>query len=343
MTETLTKNVRRTGRQQLSSRSHSPIHGSTVLSCKYMMCVFSVLWCSAVANGELACEDHEDPVNLLQHGGVHDKLNLPTVDAKIMKDIAMEPEAYGKLEKLELPNLELMEFDLPSSKVVSNSSRIAVVSHCVPGNDDYAKICEIAHHNFQQYCQLQGYQLIFTTKKMPGMGKRHRHWDKVIALQAALKRPHVDYVFWMDADSLFMNQNIRLETLLPSGNNQIAFSRGLCFINSGHIMFKKGKWADTFLQKVWEVYPEPKPWYDQASMAYVLSALSPEEKHREGGCRTNTAACCHSHVIEGAEVRPPKDMNAFKPGEFILHVPGGEPNQKLGKLKRFAQLVLLPA
>ena len=108
-------------------------------------------------------------------------------------------------------------------------------------------------------------------------------------------------------------------------------------------MFKKGKWADTFLQKVWEVYPEPKPWYDQASMAYVLCALSPEEKHREGGCRTNTAACCHSHVIEGAEVRPPKDMNAFKPGEFILHVPGGEPNQKLGKLKRFAQLVLLPA
>ena len=139
MAETLTKNVRRTGRQQLSARSHFPIHGSTVLSCKYMMCVFSVLWCSAVANGELACEDHEDPVNLL----------TTMVDAKIKKDIAMEPEAYGKLEKLELPNLELMDFDLPSSKVVSNSSRIAVVSHCVPGNYEYAEICKIAHHNFQ--------------------------------------------------------------------------------------------------------------------------------------------------------------------------------------------------
>jgi len=316
-----------------------------------MMCVFSVLWCSAVANGELACEDHEDPVNLLQHGGVHDKLNLPTVDAKIMKDIAMEPEAYGKLEKLELPNLELMDFDLQSSKVVSNSSRIAVVSHCVPGSHDYAEICKIAHHNFQQYCQLQGCQLIFTTKKMPGMGERHAHWDKVIALQAALKRPDVDYVFWMDADSLFMNQSVRLQTLLPSGKNQIAFSRQSvhetdCFINSGHIMLKKGKWADTFLQKVWEVFPSPIPWHDQASMAYVLSALSPKEKHREGGCRTNSHACCQSDVIEGAEVRPAADMNlppvAFKTGAFIVHVPG-QKHKKLGTLKTLAQQVLLPA
>ena len=87
MTETLRKNVRRTGRQRLSARSHFPIHGSTVLSCKYMMCVFSVLWCSAVANGELACEDHEDPVNLLQHGGVHDKVNLTTMfDAQVVED-----------------------------------------------------------------------------------------------------------------------------------------------------------------------------------------------------------------------------------------------------------------
>ena len=92
MAGALRKNVRGTGRQRLSAGSHFPIHGSTVLSSKYMMCVFSVLWCSAVANGELACEDHEDPVNLLQHGGVHDKVNLTTmVDAQVVKDIDMEP------------------------------------------------------------------------------------------------------------------------------------------------------------------------------------------------------------------------------------------------------------
>ena len=306
------------------------------------MCVFSVLCCSAVANGELACEDHEDPVNLLQHGGVHDKVNLAT-----MVDAQVKPEAYGKLEMLQHPSLELMDFDLPSSKVVSNSSRIAVVSHCVPDEHDYAEICKIAHQNFKQYCQLQGCQLIFTTKKMPGMGKRYRHWDKVIAMQAALKKPDVDYVFWMDGDSLFMNQSVRLETLLPSGNNQIAFSPSRwCFINSGHIMLKKGKWADTFLQKVWEVYPAPRPWHDQAAMAYVLSALSPEEKNRKDGCRTNSHACCQSDLIEGAEVRPKKDMNSnkkdFKTGDFIAHV-SGSPDEKLGRLKWFAQQVLLPA
>ena len=92
MAEALRKNVGRTGRQRLSTGSHFPIHGSTVLSCKYMMCVLSVLWCSAVANGELACEDHGDPINLLQHGGFHDKVNLTTmVDAQVVKDIDMEP------------------------------------------------------------------------------------------------------------------------------------------------------------------------------------------------------------------------------------------------------------
>ena len=109
MAETLRKNVRRTGRQRLSARSHFPIHGSTVLSCKYMMCVLSVLWCSAVANGELACEDHEDPVNLLQHGGVHDKANLTTmVDAQVVKDIDME--TVMQCLRLTTPNLRTLKY-----------------------------------------------------------------------------------------------------------------------------------------------------------------------------------------------------------------------------------------
>ena len=97
------------GRQRLSTGSHFPIHGSTVLSSKYMICVFSVLWCSAVANGELACEDHEDPVNLLQHGGVHDKVNLTTmVDAQVVKDIDMEP--VMQCLRLTTPNLQTLKY-----------------------------------------------------------------------------------------------------------------------------------------------------------------------------------------------------------------------------------------
>ena len=109
MVETLRKNVRRTGRQQLSARSHFPIHGSTVPFCKYMMCVFSVLWCSALANGELACEDHEDPAILLQYGGVHDKVNLATmVDAQGVKDIDME--VVTQCLRLTTPELQTLKY-----------------------------------------------------------------------------------------------------------------------------------------------------------------------------------------------------------------------------------------
>ena len=109
MAETLKKNVRRTGRQRLSAGSHFPIHGSTLLCRRYMMCVFSVLWCSAVANGELACEDHEDPVNLLQHGGVHDKVNLTTMfDAQVVEDINMEP--VMQCLRLTTPELQTLKY-----------------------------------------------------------------------------------------------------------------------------------------------------------------------------------------------------------------------------------------
>ena len=109
MVAILRKNVRRTGRQRLSARSHFPIHGSPVLSCKYMMCVFSVLRCSTVANGELACEDHEDPVNLLQHGGIHDKVNLTTMfDAQVVEDINMEP--VMQCLRLTTPELQTLKY-----------------------------------------------------------------------------------------------------------------------------------------------------------------------------------------------------------------------------------------
>ena len=108
MAEALRKNACRTGRQRLSTGSHFPIHGSTVLSRKYMMCVFSVLWGSAVANGELACEDHEDPVNLLQHGGVHDKVNLTMVDAQVVEDMDMEP--VMQCLRLTTPELQTLKY-----------------------------------------------------------------------------------------------------------------------------------------------------------------------------------------------------------------------------------------
>lgn len=120
--------------------------------------------------------------------------------------------------------------------------------------------------------EIQGYDLIFHQEPLPGVESREAQWNKILAVQAAFEKPGIEYVFWMDSDSLFMNENLRLEALVPSGENQLTLSGDFnCFLNSGHLMMRKGNWTKNFLKQTWDLYPAPEPWLDQSAMAYVLS------------------------------------------------------------------------
>lgn len=258
--------------------------------------------------------------------------------------------AYRKLQKRQDPAIHLNHFQLPTSvlSISSNASRITVVSVCYPQNTDYATICRVAHKNFQRYCQDHGYQLIFQNTTPSGLAGRDAAWGKVLALQAALSQPNVDYVFWMDGDSLFMNQDRSLEELIPSGENQLTMTGDHnCFLNSGHLMLKKGNWTENFLNQTWAMYPppEPKAWWEQSSMIYLLSGLSPEDKDAKG-CKADVNSCCSSTPGKGCDVRPQRQMNSylssFGSGDFILHF-AGEGGEKATLMEQYAQRVLPPA
>eukprot|EP00434_Breviolum_minutum_P039588 symbB.v1.2.035158.t1/scaffold4674.1/size36665/2 len=258
--------------------------------------------------------------------------------------------ACRKLQKRQDPAIHLNHFQLPTSvlSISSNASRITVVSVCYPQNTDYATICRVAHENFQRYCQDHGYQLIFHNTAPSGLAGRDAAWGKVLALQAALSQPNVDYVFWMDGDSLFMNQDRSLEELIPSGENQLTMAGDHnCFLNSGHLMLKKGNWTENFLNQTWAMYPppEPKAWWEQSSMIYLLSGLSPEDKDARG-CKADVNSCCSSTPGKGCDVRPQRQMNSylssFGSGDFILHF-AGEGGEKATLMEQYAQRVLPPA
>ncbi len=256
--------------------------------------------------------------------------------------------AYRKLQKLQDPAIQLKNFQLPTSvlSISSNASRIAVVSVCYPQNEDYATICRVARENFQRYSEDHGYQLIFHNKAPSGLAGRDAAWGKVLALQAALSQPSVDYVFWMDGDSLFMNQDRSLEALIPTGENQLTMTGDRnCFLNSGHLMLKKGNWTEDFLNKTWAMYPppEPKGWWEQSSMIYLLSGLSPEDKDAKG-CKADVQSCCSSRAGKGCDVRPQGQMNrylnSFGSGDFILHFAGKGGWEKATLMEQYAQRVL---
>ncbi|CAJ1368302.1 unnamed protein product, partial [Effrenium voratum] len=155
------------------------------------------------------------------------------------------------------------ELSVPYSLSQRTSGSIAVVSVCFPDRTPYAQnrnredtteswaqICKAAKENFQAYCSRHGYRLFFMDHKPAKAEGRPATYAKVLAIQHALRAPDVEAAFYMDADSLFMNFEKDLDSLLPSGDKQVTISGDRnCWLNAGHMMFKSSKWTAKFLKE----------------------------------------------------------------------------------------------
>lgn len=232
-----------------------------------------------------------------------------------------------------------------------STTSIVVVSGCMSNPEDsYSEdICTIAKKNFKTYCDYHGYKLVFYTQLPPGSEDRAPHWSKILAVRNILEFERVDYVFWMDSDSLFVNYSTSLKHYLPRGNSYMTFSGGdLFFLNSGHIMFKNDKWTLDFLKEVWKTYPSPEPWQDQSAMIYVMHkfSASPEAKEKATKCRDYMAmnnedpeGCCNSKLVTGVDIRPHTELNALnfdREGLSIVHYAGRSPEDKARQMAETA-------
>lgn len=95
-----------------------------------------------------------------------------------------------------------------------------------------------------------------------------------------------------------MNPRITLRPLVPAGNTSLTISGDYyCYINSGHVMMRRNAWSASFLQRVWDIMPWPRPsaWPEQAAMIYFISG---EPAH----CRMNAYNCCGNG-------KPPKTLD----------------------------------
>mmetsp|Transcript_105974 Transcript_105974/g.187532 ORF Transcript_105974/g.187532 Transcript_105974/m.187532 type:complete len:293 (-) Transcript_105974:65-943(-) len=213
----------------------------------------------------------------------------------------------------------LLLLDLAAALQYRRSS-FAVVSVC--HNVTY---CDVAHDNFKAYCDRHGYTLLFHDHSS-SYSDRPVGWAKLRLVQNALKE--FSFVFWMDADSLFMNMNQTLAPLKPRGSKQLSMTgdKHCPNINSGHFLLKSGDWANKFLDEAWEVWPKPEGWvFEQASMLYLLTGKTEI-------CRVRATICCQTTLVDEYDYRMPNEMNAylddFKPGDFILHFAGAVTKDK---------------
>ena len=180
----------------------------------------------------------------------------------------------------------------PRLQLDASASSVVIVSVCLPPAGDsevlMQGLCSLAKSNFETYTQIHGYKLSFVEELLEGTAGRSPQWIKILALRAAVRDPANSYAFWMDADSLFMDLTKPISSLFPRGTAHMSFAGDYnCFLNSGHMMFRCGDWAESFLNATWGVYPSPLPWNDQSSMVYVLDGGLAHCRNR-----VNTTGCC---------------------------------------------------
>ncbi len=180
---------------------------------------------------------------------------------------------------------------------------IAMVSISTPEIQSYAWPAEA---NKRRYCARHSYRFIGYRSKLDA---RPAAWSKIVALRKIFEEESADWIFWLDADALVANFDIRVESLLD-GDADLIISRDENGINSGSFFLRRNQRAAAFLGAIDAMaqYAEHR-WWEQAAMMECLRRGDPPIKVRHLPQRTLNARA------SGAE------DEAFQPGDFICHFP----------------------
>jgi len=102
---------------------------------------------------------------------------------------------------------------------------------------------EIAERVMAAYCARHGYQ--FTCRREPLLAEAAPPWSKVPALLEAFEAG-AEWACWMDADSLILNPEVKLETFTEH-NRDVVLTAGLEGLNSGVMLLRNCEFSKNLL------------------------------------------------------------------------------------------------
>ena len=143
----------------------------------------------------------------------------------------------------------------------------------------------IKNHLF--YCLKHGYDYIPEIGEKPTW--RQFSWAKILLGIKHLKSNRYDAIFWMDADSWFLNDTIKLEYFLDNHQEPIQFSGDENDIfNGGHFLLKNNDLSIKWLEDCWQIcetkddhfittHKDQFHLFDQPGILAVLGGAKPKE------------------------------------------------------------------
>jgi hypothetical protein len=126
------------------------------------------------------------------------------------------------------------------------------------GKCDYGDFASLNHH---EYSNKHGYSYIKEIVKNDDYIDWHPTWIKIDVLKKYL--PLYDYVVWIDADAVFVNQDIKIEDLISDGVDLVIPKLEMDRVSgnmwthttTGFMIWKNSEWSNNMLNTLWS---EPK-------------------------------------------------------------------------------------
>ena len=126
------------------------------------------------------------------------------------------------------------------------------------GKCDYGDFASLNHH---EYSNKHGYSYIKEIVKNDDYSNWHPTWIKIDVLKKYL--PLYDYVVWVDADAVFVNQDIKIEDLINDGIDLVIPKLEMDRVSgnmwthttTGFMIWKNSEWSNNMLNTLWS---EPK-------------------------------------------------------------------------------------
>jgi hypothetical protein len=140
----------------------------------------------------------------------------------------------------------------------------------------------------EKYCQEKGYTYHLESDEQKirnGLEGRAPTWYKPKLLLEVLETKNPDYVLFLDADAIVLNNNHRIEDFIVDGIDILAADdHGPSKLNAGVFIVKNTSWTKEYLQKWWDIckeYPkyENGLWHDQTCFGILMDRTPDLNNH----------------------------------------------------------------
>lgn len=204
--------------------------------------------------------------------------------------------------------------------ITKGEKNIAIVALATP---NMKSMTDVSFLNHKYYAQKYNYNYLSFNDTIVDL--RYVTWNKVFVLKQYLKK--YDYVMWIDADAIFTNLEITIESIVQKNPDKylwVCDDIGGWRLNTGVMIWKNSDWSLKVLEE-WSTM-EKIPHNQGAEQQQLINYLTKNDNN-----------CCNWHVYNRRLFNThPKE---HKKGDFILHMMGLSGEERIKVFNKWNKLL----